>query len=59
MFITIYLLERKNKMKPSTKAKENPIFSLQFAYLCWESLLIKPVANKHKLFNCDEQRDVV
>lgn len=51
------LLGRRNETKQSTEAKENLFF--QFAYLSWESLLKKPVANQPKLFNCDEQRDVV
>lgn len=58
MFIIIFLLERRNKTKYKSQ-RESYFLFLQFAYLCWESLLTKLVANQHNLFNCDEQCDVV
>jgi len=52
---------KKKKMKQSTKTfqRERSFFLFQCAYLGWEGLLIKPVANQQMLFNCDEQHDVV
>lgn len=58
-----YLLtgRKKKKIKQSTKTfqRESNFLLFQFAYLYWEGLLIKPVANQRMLFNCDEQHDVV
>lgn len=58
-----YLLAGRKKKEKWSKvqkpSKESNFLLFQFAYLCWEGFLIKPVANQHMLFNCDEQHDVV
>lgn len=50
--------EEKNEAKYKSLPEIIELYLLsQSAYVGWEGLLMKPVANQHKWFDCDEQRD--